>query len=314
MLDSFIFSLEATLPVFALIFLGRLLKRLCIFSGEYTSMTDKYVFKVALPMLLFKDISGMDFRQDFDPGFVLLCGVATVIMFLASWLFSAFWIKDKSSVGAFAQGCARGSSAILGVALVENIYGSSGLAPMMIFAAVPLFNILSVVILTFSAGDGERKISVRTLAKNIFTNPIIIGVMLGVPFSVFGISLPSAVTNVVNSIAATATPMALLAVGVAFDLSEARKKLRPAAMASFIKLFVLPTIFLPIAVFFGFRDSALVAFFVMVGAPTTVTAYIMSKNMGGDHVLSSSIIMLSTFFSSVSITLWVFLLRYSGLI
>ncbi len=313
MLDSFIFSIETTFPVFALILLGILLRRIGVFTEEYASVTDKYVFKVALPVLLFKDISGMDFRRDFGGGFVLLCAGVTVVMFLGSWLFSAIFVKDKRSVGAFAQGCARGSSAILGVALVENIYGSSGLAPMMIFAAVPLFNILSVVILTFSA-DNKSKVSVSALTKNIVTNPIIIGIVAGAPFSLFEINLPDVAVSTVNSIAATATPMALLAIGASFDFDTAKKKLRPAAVASFVKLFLLPAVFLPVAVLLGFRDSALVAFFVMVGAPTTVTAYIMCKNMGGDHILTSNIIMLSTLASSFSITLWVFLLRLPRLI
>lgn len=313
MLDSFIFSIEATFPVFAVILLGMLLRRVGIITEEYASVTDKYVFKIALPVLLFKDISGMDFKRNFDVKFILLCALVSVVMFLGSWAVSAWLLKDKDSVGAFAQGCARGSAAILGVAFVENIYGSSGMAPMMIVSAVPLFNILSVVILTFSAVD-KKKIKASGLILNIITNPIIIGALAGVPFSALGVSLPNAVSSTVNSVASTATPMALLAIGASFDLASARKKIRPAAAASFVKLFVLPMLFLPVAVLLGFRDSALVSFFVMVGAPTTVTAYIMSKNMNGDYVLSSNIIMLSTLVSSLSITFWMFIMRLPGLI
>ena len=256
----------------------------------------------------------MSLRQDFDLKFVLFCAVGTLVMFLGSWGGAALFLKDKRSVGAFAQGCARGSSAILGVALATNIYGSSGLAPLMIFAAVPLFNIMSVLILTVSADNGGQKIDLRALAKNIATNPIILGVVIGAVFSFLEIPLPQVVSKTVDSIASTATPMALLAIGVSFDLAAAKKKLIPAAAASFVKLFLLPAVFIPAAVLLGFRDSALVAVFVMVGAPTTVTAYIMSKNMRGDHVLSSNIIMLSTLVSSVSITFWVFLMRFLKLI
>lgn len=314
MLDSFIFSLNSTLPVFLMILFGMFLRRIGIFSESYASMTDKYVFKVALPVLLFKDISEMSIRRDFDLKFVLFCAVGSLVMFLASWGGAALFLRDKKSVGAFAQGCARGSSAILGVALATNIYGSSGLAPMMIFAAVPLFNIMSVIILTVSADNGGHKIDLRGLVKNIVTNPIILGVMAGAVFSFLEIPLPAVAAKTVDSIAATATPMALLAIGVSFDFGAAKKKLLPAAAASFVKLFVLPAVFIPAAVLFGFRDSALVAVFVMVGAPTTVTAYIMSKNMRNDHVLSSNIIMLSTLVSSVSITFWVFLMRFLKLI
>lgn len=314
MLDSFVFSLNATLPVFLVIVAGMILRKLGLFPESYASMTDKYVFKAALPVLLFKDISEMDFRQDFDVKFVLFCAFVTVVMFLGVWGLSALFIKDKSMVGAFAQGSARGSAAILGIALATNIYGSSGLAPLMVLSAVPLFNVLSVIILTVSAEHGEKKINVAKLLKNIITNPIIIGILAGIPFSLFDITLPTVVSKAVSSISATATPMALLAIGASFSFAEAKKKLLPSVAASFIKLFALPLVFLPVAIAFGFRDSALVAIFVMLGSPTTVTCYIMSKNMNNDHVLSSNIVMLATLLSSVSVTFWVFVMKYISLI
>ena len=64
----------------------------------------------------------------------------------------------------------------------------------------------------------------------------------------------------------------------------------------------------------GFRESQLVAILVMLGSPTTVTCYIMAKNMGNDAELSSSIVVMSTLLSSVTLTFWIFLLRTLSLI
>lgn len=314
MLSSFIFSINTTLPVFIVIVVGMILKRLGLFTEQYASMTDKYVFKVALPILLFKDISQMNFREDFDVKFVLFCALTTVCMFLAVWAGAFVFLKDKTEVGAFVQGSARGSAAILGVALATNIYGSSGLAPLMIFSAVPLFNILSVIILSVSAQNSDEKMDIKQLFLNIITNPIILGILCGIPFSLLEISLPGVLSKAVADISATATPMALLAIGASFKFEDAKKKIRPALVASFIKLFALPAVFLPIAVLLGFRETSLVAIFVMLGSPTTVTCYIMSKNMKNDYVLSSNIVMIATLLSSISVTFWVFLLKYFALI
>ena len=314
MLDSFIFSLNTTLPVFLVILVGMLLKRMGLFPESYASMTDKYVFKAALPVLLFRDISAMDFRQDFDIRFVVFCAVTTLVMFLAVWAGAYIFLKDKTMVGSFAQGSARGSAAILGIALATNIYGSSGLAPLMIFSAVPLFNILSVVILAMSADNGAQKPDFRKILKDIVTNPIILGILCGVPFSLLDIEIPLVLSKAVDSISATATPMALLSIGASFSLADAKKRFAPSLCASAVKLLVLPLVFLPLAVSLGFRGSALVAIFVMLGSPTTVTCYIMSKNMKNDHVLSSNIVMLATLLSSVSVTFWVFIMRNFGLI
>lgn len=314
MLDNFIFSVNATLPVFLVIVMGMLLNKIGLFPESYAAMTDKLVFKAALPVLLFKDIAAMDFRQDFDVKFVFFCMAATVCMFLGVWALSALFIRDKSIIGSFVQGSARGSAAILGVALAENIYGSSGLAPLMILSAVPLFNVLSVIILTIHAQGEHKKINIGAILKSIITNPIILGILAGIPFSVFNIQLPLLITKTVGSISSVATPMALLSIGASFSLSGAKKKLIPSIIACIIKLFILPLIFLPIAVVAGFKGAALVAIFVMLGSPTTVTCYIMSKNMGNDHVLSSNIIMLATLFSSISVTFWVFIMKAMGLI
>ena len=77
---------------------------------------------------------------------------------------------------------------------------------------------------------------------------------------------------------------------------------------------VLPAIFLPIAVKLGFRDQALVALVIMLGSPTTPSSYIMAKNMGHEGVLTSSVVVMTTLLSSVTLTLWIFVMRYFGLI
>ena len=314
---DFIFSLNATLPIFLIMVLGWFIMRIGLFNKEFNKVADKYVFKVALPVLLFKDIATADIRSDFNLTFVLFCMITTTIMFLAIWGLSYIFIKDKTQVGAFAQASARGSAAVLGIAFINNIYGNSGMAPLMIVSAVPLYNILSVIILTFSAdmGKGVNKgENIKKACLNVIKNPIIIGIFLGLPFSIFGISIPQIPLKAVTSIAQTATPIALLVVGAGFEGAKAIKKIKLTAIATFIKLVLLPLIFFPFAIAFGFRGSELVAILIMLGSPTTVTCYIMAKNMGNDEVLSSSIVVMATLLSSVTLTGWIFVLKVMGLI
>ena len=312
---DFIFSLNATLPIFLIMVLGWFLMRIGLFNKEFNKVADKYVFKVALPVLLFKDIATADIRSDFNLTFVLFCMVTTTIMFLAIWRLSYIFIKDKTQVGAFAQASARGSAAVLGIAFINNIYGNSGMAPLMIVSAVPLYNILSVIILTFSSSAKDSKNSnIKKACINVVKNPIIIGIFLGLPFSIFGINIPAIPLKAVTSIAQTATPIALLVVGAGFEGAKAIKKIKLTSIATFIKLVLLPLIFFPFAIAFGFRSSELVAILVMLGSPTTVTCYIMAKNMGNDEVLSSSIVVMATLLSSVTLTGWIFVLKVRGMI
>lgn len=314
-MKSFLFSLNSTIPIFLVMILGNILAGRKFFSSDFIKVADRYVYKVALPILLFKQIATADIYAEFDVKFMLFCMISTTLMFGLIWLFAAIFFKDKSMVGAFTQASARGSAAILGIAFIENIYGSSGMGPLMIVSSVPLFNIYSVIILTFSAADRERGSgTIKKTLINILKNPILIGIFLGLPFALLKVEIPVIPMKTLTLIAQTATPVALLVVGATFEGKKAIARLRPTIIATTLKLVVIPAVFIPIAVMLGFRNEALVAIAIMLGSPTTVTCYIMAKNLKNDEVLSSSIIVMATLLSSVTLTLIVFILRYNALI
>ncbi|MCD8008475.1 MAG: AEC family transporter, partial [Clostridiales bacterium] len=154
----------------------------------------------------------------------------------------------------------------------------------------------------------------RAACRNVLNNPIILGSLAGLPFALLRITLPTLATSTLDMVGDTATPVALLVVGATFSGAEALKKWKPAAVATCIKLLVLPALFLPLAAWLGFRGSEMVAILIMVGSPTTVSCYVMAKNMHGDGVLTANVIVLATLLSSVSITFWLFLLRSCGLV
>ena len=314
-MQNFLFSLNVTLPIFIIIVVGGFLKHVGLLTEGFTTVADKFVFKVALPVQLFQDIAAMDIRADFSGKFVVFCMIATTCMFAATWILGAVFLKDKSMVGAFAQAAARGSAAILGIAFVENIYGDSGMTPMMIVAAVPLFNIYSVIILTVTSSEGKfNGALVKKLLVGVVTNPIILGIAAGMVWSLLRLPMPVILSKSVHSIASTATPLALLVLGATFKGREALQKIGPTIAAAFLKLVAIPAAIFPFAIHMGFRGSELVAIMIMLASPTTVTCYIMAKNMGGDDTLSASVVMTATLLSSVTLTLWVFVMKTFGLI
>ncbi len=111
-----------------------------------------------------------------------------------------------------------------------------------------------------------------------------------------------------------ATPMGLITMGAAFDLNKAFAKMKPAVTAAFLKLIGFCVLFLPVAVRMGFRQEGLVAILVMLGSATTVSSYVMAKNMGHEGVLSSSVVMITTFFSAFTLTGWLYVLKSLGLV
>ena len=315
-MDSLIYSLNATVPIFLVMVLGALLKKQGMLNDNFVAVVNKYVFVIALPAKLLLDLADTDIIGGFDGKYVGYCFVVTLISILAVWYLARKFLKDKSQVGAFVQASYRSSAAILGVAFIENIYGNSGMAPLMMIGAVPLYNVFAVTVLTLENPDnrGAGKEKIMAALKGIITNPIIIGIFAGIFLSLSGIRIPAFLHKTVNYLGVTASPMALLAIGAGFEGKKALKKMKPTAAATMIKLVILEAIFLPTAVILGFRDQQLMALIIMLGSPTTPSAYIMAKNMGGDGVLSSSIIVLTTVLSAVTLTFWIFLMRYMGYI
>ena len=168
-MDSFIYSINSTVPIFLVMILGWVIKQLGIIDDNFASKANKYVFKVALPVLLFRDLSATDFKSQFDAKFVIYCMVVTILMFSIIWILTEIFMKDESMKGAFVQASFRSSAAILGMAFIQSMYSSTGMAPLMIVAAVPLFNIFSVIVLTFKAvpENADGKAAEKDSASNI---------------------------------------------------------------------------------------------------------------------------------------------------
>ncbi len=316
-MDSFIYSLNATVPVFAVMLVGYFLRRIGMLTEDFVAVANKFVFKVCLPCMLFLDLWATDIRHSFDGEYIGFCAVITLISILGIWILAKLFLKDKSQVGAFVQCSYRSSAAILGIAFIQNIYGDSGMGPLMIIGAVPLYNIFAVTILTLESNNEEvrsQKGRIKTTLINIAKNPIIIGIALGMIASLIQLKLPHMVEKSISNLGSMASPLALIAIGAGFEGKQALARIKPTIVSTLIKLVGLSAIFLPLAIWFGFRDQKLLALIIMLGSPTTPTAYIMAKNMDGDEVLSSSIIVLTTLLSSVTLTFWIFLMRYLGYI
>lgn len=290
---------------------GWILRQKGMLNANFVNVADRFNFNVTLPVLLFRDIAAMDITKDFQLKFFLYCMIATVVCFVVIWCCAELFLKDKTMIGSFVQGSFRGSLAVLGIAFIQNIYGNAGMAPLMIVAAVPLYNIFSVVVLTVKgAGNaGQEKERIKATLVGICTNPIILGILAGLPFAYFHITIPGILLKSLNNFASMATPLALIAIGAGFELHKALGKINVAAAASVIKLILQPAVFLPVAIFLGFRHQALVALIIMLGAPSTPTCYIMAKNMENDSVLASGIVVLSMLISPVTLTLWIFALK-----
>ena len=180
----------------------------------------------------------------------------------------------------------------------------------------PLSDIMAVVVLSvFKPGNNSfDKALVKKTLKGIATNPIIIGIVAGFVWSALKLPMPSILHKTVSSIGATATPMGLMSMGATFEMKKATSKIKPTLVAVFMKLVGFCAIFLPVAAMLGFRNEQLIAILVMLGSATTVSCFVMARNMGHEGTLSSGVIMMTTLLSAFTLTMWLDVLRSFGLV
>ena len=316
-MENFIYSINVTMPIFLVMVIGYILKQIGMLNDNFVTVANKFNFKVTLPFMLFKDIAGVDIKAVFDIKYVLFCAIVSTICFWVVWGTAKLLVRDKTIRGAFVQSSFRGSAAVMGLAFIQNIYGSSAMGPLMIVSAVPLYNIFSVIVLTFEANDStgiDKKAKIRQAGINICKNPIILSILAGLIVGLLGIQFPTLVNKTISNVAQMATPLALITIGAGFEGRKALAKIAPTMAASTIKLVLQPLIFLPVAAWMGFSGEKMIAILIMLASPTTPSCYIMAKSMNNDEVLTASVIVTTTLMAAFTLTGWIFLLKTLGYI
>ena len=310
-LTNLIFSLNATMPLFIMMILGFGLKKLHFLDEHSTGAINKLVFKVFLPALLFIDLAGKDFVSIWDTKMVVFCFVATVISIaLAAGL--SLLNKDKAERGEIIQAAYRSGAATLGIAFMTNIYDDASMIALMIIGSVPLYNVAAVVILDLTtpqnAHRSGKELWIKT-ARNAITNPIIIGILFGMIWSVCRIPQPVIFAKSITYLGNLASPLALIGLGASFEFCDVKEKWKATLGVTGTKLFLWCILLLPIAVSMGFRNEKLVAILVMLGSATTSSCFIMARNMGHEGKISSCSVMVTTLLSSFTLTIWLFILK-----
>ncbi len=197
------FSMNSTMPLFFVMLLGYVLYQKKFLSDAFVAGANKFVFYVALPVQLFRDLAATDVRAAFDGAYVLFCFVVTLVSILGIWALAKLFLPDKRLVGEFVQVCYRSSAAILGTAFLQSIYGTAEMSSMMILGSVPLYNVMAVVILMLegpeAAQAGSMTAKLKKSVKGILTNPTLLGIAAGFAWSLLGLPMPTMAGKTLSS-------------------------------------------------------------------------------------------------------------------
>lgn len=311
MLALFIQTLNITAPVFAMLFMGVLLRRIDAINDNFIQVASSLVFNVCMPSLLFLGIYHADLDAAVKPSLLLYFIAATFGSFALSWLI-AIWRCPKEDRGIYTQGAFRGNNGVIGLALAASMYGDYGISLGAILAGlvILLYNSLSVVVL--AVYSPSLKSDPWSIFKSILRNPLIISVLLATPLAYAKVTLPNWMLTSADYIAQMTLPLALICIGGTLSLASLRASGRMAVSASLVKMVWLPVIFTFGGWLCGFRGAELGILFLYIGSPTAAASYVMARSSNGNHELAASIIVITTLAAAVTTNIGIFLLQWGG--
>lgn len=312
-ISVFTFSLSVTGPIFIVLCLGIILGRRKIIDQDFIETGSGLVFKVTLPALLFFNISQANFEQSANSMLISLGVIVTVITWLMLEVLATLFVTNEQDRGVVVQGGFRSNMGIFGLAYCFNAYGNEGLVTASLYMAIVtiVFNILSIVTLNRAL---KKNLGFKATLVGIVKNPLIIAIIIALPFSYFDVLLPEFLLKTGEYFANMTLPLALLCIGAQLDFKALRFDLKQALLACCAKLILVPVLMMLIAISIGVRDIDLGVLLLMSSAPTAAASYVMVKALGGNASLAANIIAITTLGSIVTTSLGIIVLSQFSLI
>ncbi len=353
MIDAFIFAANAIFPIILMIVLGYLLKKVGMLNQNFLDVGNKFTFRVLIPALLFYNVYGIGSLREVNFTFVLYGVVAIFIIFFLAIAVTCVFTKDNAKRGVLIQSMFRSNYAIIGLPLASSLFGEKGAAAGIMSAfCVPLFNVLSVVILTVFHGDGteghgtvtdgelgkdvkkERgdvgRVPVKKILAGIIKNPLIIATLLGLVtlgirelLTRWGIGFRlrdiQFLYKALENVKSICTPFALIVLGGRFEFSAVAKLWKEIVFGTVIRTVAVPTLGLSVAYLIRnlvvphFSGEHFATFIGVFATPVAVASAVMAKEMDGDDELAGQLVVWTSLISTVTIFIYVTVLRAVGI-
>lgn len=311
-MENLILSVNVVLPLFLLMVAGYFTKQIKLYDMKSHAVMNKLVFKVFLPVLLFKNIYTTSLETEINGRVFLFTVISVLLMFGLLFAVIPLLEKDNRRRGVLIQGIGRSNFVLFGMPMAEMLCGGDmATTSLLVAVVIPMFNILSVIALEVFRGG---KVRIKKILLGIIKNPLIISSLLGLLALAAGVRFPTPVEKAIADLAGIATPFALFLLGGAMEFSKVSANLRALAIGVLGKLVVMPFLFITAAVLCGFRGIELVSLMVLFMAPSAVSSYTMAQQMDADGELAGQQVVFTTAFSILTIFLFVLVTKNIGLI
>ena len=310
-MQNLVLSFNIIFPLFLLMVLGYFLKAVGMLDKTTLKKMNSIIFKAFLPCLIFYNVYTSEISDMFDKRLIIFSVASVVISFLVLIAVIPLIEKDNKKRGVIIQGIFRSNFVIFGIPLSMALYGDGivGSAAVLIAIVVPVFNFLAV--LSLEIFRGGRPDMVKIL-KGIVTNPLILSSLIGLLAMAVGLKLHSTLEKAIGDVSKITTPLALIVLGGSLDFGKIGGNAKQLAVSVIGRLVIVPCVFLPAAVYFGFRNAELAILLSLFASPTAVSSFTMAQQMGGDDELAGQIVVFNTTLCVITVFLWIFILKQIG--
>jgi malonate transporter and related proteins len=287
-------------PVFSLIALGVILRRFKLLSADGWAALERLTYFVLFPPLMFMSIVEGSFAG--EDALRLGAALALTVLAMAGIMLLGRpgLSKDgKQFSSVFQAGIRWNGYVALGV--ISGLHGEGGVALSAVGFAVmvPINNVLSILVLSRYADT--KPASILRILRSVATNPLIISTVLAILLVRFGVRVSEPVGNTLNLLGDATVSLGLICVGAALDFSSMRSAKWPLIAGTTLRLLIMPLMAIAMCITMGVRGMAFDIAMICVAAPVATSAYILSRQLGGDATLMANIITLTTLLSLITI-------------
>lgn len=293
--------LAALVPLFGLIVLGTALARAGFPGDDFWPRLERFIYFVLFPALLIEGLATAPLDASrIAPVFIAIIttlGFGSLLIFLSKPLLAL----DGPGFSSLYQGGIRFNT-YLGIAVVIAVFGEAAVAvtALTIALMIPLINVGCVLVLSrYADADSDWRQMLRSLAQN----PLIIACVAGLVLNLTGIGLHDWLASGLDIAGSAAVPLGLMSVGAGLQLGRWHSEAAPMLVAGVVKLLILPLAAWWIAGLAGLSTLETQVLVVFAALPTATSAYILARQMGGDHALIARMLTLQTAAAAITLPL-----------
>jgi hypothetical protein len=295
-------ALFIVLPVFGLIALGYVARWVKLVRETTGDGLSDFVFVLAVPCLLFRTLAKADIPSSQPWGYwIAYFGGLVIVGALAMLIAGRIFDRKGPELVVSGFAAAQSNTVFVGVPMILKAYGDAGAVPLGLLLAVHL---PVIMVLATLLAEG-RSASPRVMFRRLFTHPIIIGILLGSAARPFVELLPRQLWIIVDAIADTAVPCALISLGIAMRRYGLQSGLALPAVLSGLKLVLHPLIVYVLATrVFEMPPHWSGVAVLFAACPCGINAYLFAERYRQGMADASSAIALSTMLSLFTTAAW----------